>query len=71
MVLEQPFWFVQRISCLDEVAGEVHRGEGVVVCCLDFRNAFDSVNSEPLDEEVRAFGMEAKVNNLMAQSLSG
>lgn len=51
--------------------GRNDRSERVEARYLDFQKANDSVSHKPLDQEVKAFGVDSKVNNWIAQIVKG
>lgn len=59
------------ISFVNEAKGGSKRSEGVEICYLDFQRVFDSANHRYFDQNVKAFGVDAKLNNWIAQNLKG
>lgn len=62
------FCLTRLTSVLYDVTGRIDTGEKIEDCYADFQKTFDSVKHGLLDQKMKAFRVDAKVKNWIAQT---
>lgn len=56
---------------INELTDRIDRAERAEPCYFDIKEAFESINRRLVDQMVKAFVVDANVNNRREQSLKG